>query len=136
MPKEKTVCISGYFDPFHIGHLEYIERAKSLGSFLIVIVNNDQQAILKKKAPFMTCEDRCLILSALRSVDMVVPSIDKDHTVCKTLASLCPRPNVFCNGGDQFNTDIPEASICEKLGIELVDGLGKKIQFSSWAFPK
>ena len=83
MKKEKIVCVSGYFDPFHVGHLEYLERAKSLGTFLIVIVNNDDQAVLKKKKPFMPCEERCLILSALKCVDMVAPSIDKDRTVCK-----------------------------------------------------
>ena len=136
MKKEKIVCVSGYFDPFHVGHLEYLERAKSLGTFLIVIVNNDDQAVLKKKKPFMPCEERCLILSALKCVDMVVPSIDKDRTVCKTLAAVSPKPNVFCNGGDQFNDLIPEAPICEKLGIELVDGLGQKIQSSSWLISK
>ena len=39
----KTVAISGYFDPLHVGHLEYIELAKELGDHLTVIVNNDFQ---------------------------------------------------------------------------------------------
>jgi hypothetical protein len=38
----------------------------------------------------------------------------------------------FANGGDQNNDTIPERSICEELGIELIDGLGAKIQSSSW----
>lgn len=67
---------------------------------------------------------------------MVVQSIDTDRTVCKTLASLSPKPHLFCNGGDQFNVSIPEAPICEKLGIDLVDGLGQKIQSSSWLISK
>ena len=42
------VAVSGYFDPIHIGHLEYLKMAKALGDFLVVIVNNNQQCILKK----------------------------------------------------------------------------------------
>ena len=38
----------------------------------------------------------------------------------------------FANGGDQNNDTIPERAICEGLGIELIDGLGDKIQSSSW----
>jgi len=58
-----------------------------------------------------------------------VKSVDLDRTVCKTLE---PRPTYFCNGGDQNNNSIPEAEICNKLGIELRDGFGDKIQSSSW----
>ena len=42
------VAVSGYFDPIHIGHLEYLKMAKYLGDYLIVIVNNDYQSNLKK----------------------------------------------------------------------------------------
>jgi cytidyltransferase-like protein len=132
MSKEKFVCVSGYFDPFHVGHLEYLEKAKLLGTKLMVIVNNDHQATLKKGKPFMPCEERCKIISALKCVDMVYPAIDTDRTVCETIASLDPKPDMFCNGGDQFNTCIPESKICQELGIDLVDGLGEKIQSSSW----
>ena len=52
----KKVAISGYFDPIHIGHLEYIRLARELGDYLIVIVNNDKQAFLKKGKSFM-CEE-------------------------------------------------------------------------------
>ena len=38
----KTVAVSGYFDPIHVGHLEYLELAKELGDRLVVIVNNNQ----------------------------------------------------------------------------------------------
>ena len=44
----KKVAISGYFDPIHVGHLEYIELSKKLGDYLIVIVNNNHQCELKK----------------------------------------------------------------------------------------
>jgi cytidyltransferase-like protein len=125
-------CCSLYGDPIHSGHIEYLEKSKALADKLIVIVNNDEQAILKKGKFFMKAEERMKILAALRCVDKVVLSIDTDRTVCKTLESLDPKPTIFANGGDQNNTTIPEREICERLGITLVDGLGEKIQSSSW----
>ena len=65
-----------------------------------------------------------------------VPSIDKTRSVIETIKSLEPRPHIFCNGGDQFNDFIPEAEICRELGIKLADGLGGKIQSSSWLIKK
>jgi cytidyltransferase-like protein len=128
----KIVCISGYFDPIHVGHLEYIKRSKELGDYLIVIVNNDHQASLKKGKSFMPDKERVEIVKAIRHVDQVVLSIDQDRTVRETLKIIEPRPHIFANGGDQNNLSIPEAPICEELGIDLVDGLGDKIQSSSW----
>ena len=42
----------------------------------------------------------------------------------------------FANGGDQNNNSIPEVPVCQELGIELIDGLGAKIQSSSWLLGK
>jgi cytidyltransferase-like protein len=128
----KIVCISGYFDPIHVGHLEYIKRSKELGDYLIVIVNNDHQAALKKGKSFMPDKERVEIVKAIKYVDQVVLSVDQDRTVRETLKIIEPRPHIFANGGDQNNTSIPEAPVCEELGIDLVDGLGEKIQSSSW----
>ena len=125
-------CVSGYFDPIHIGHIEYFKLAKQGADKLMVIVNNDDQAILKKGRPFMPADERIKIIQELKCVDYVVKSVDIDRTVCKTLETVSPRPSYFCNGGDQNNNSIPEAEICNQLGIELVDGLGNKIQSSSW----
>ena len=125
----KTVCVSGYFDPLHVGHLEYFQKAKEKGDTLTVIVNNDAQAQLKKNKAFMKDTERVEIIRNLKMVDNVVLSIDEDRTVCKTLSSI--KPTFFCNGGDQFNDSIPEREICEKNGIILIDGLGEKIQSSS-----
>ena len=66
-----VVAVSGYFDPLHVGHLEYLEMAKQLGDKLIVIVNNDKQALLKKGKSFMNENDRAEIVSALKCVDEV-----------------------------------------------------------------
>ena len=54
----KIVCVSGYFDPVHIGHLEYFKKSKKIGSKLMVIVNNDFQAKLKKGKAFMPVDER------------------------------------------------------------------------------
>tara|TARA_B100001093_G_scaffold448184_1_gene453611 strand:- start:154 stop:573 length:420 start_codon:yes stop_codon:yes gene_type:complete len=128
----KIVCVSGYFDPVHVGHLEYFKNSKKLGTKLMVIVNNDEQAVLKKGKSFMPVDERIKLIEEFKCVDIVVKSIDKDRTVCETLRTLDPKPDLFCNGGDQFNDIIPEAPICEERGIDLVDGLGDKIQSSSW----
>lgn len=125
-------CVSGYFDPVHIGHIEYFKLSKQVADKLVVIVNNDEQAFLKKGKSFMPIDERIKIIEELKCVDYVVKSIDTDRTVCKTLESINPRPTYFCNGGDQNNDSIPEAEICNKLGIKLLDGFGEKIQSSSW----
>ena len=128
--EEIIVVTSGYFDPLHKGHLELFSRAKKLGTKLIVIVNNDYQAGLKKGFSFMPEKERLAIISSLQMVDKAVLSIDKDRTVCKTLASL--KPDVFAKGGDSTIINVPEKEICEKFSIRLALGLGEKIQSSSW----
>ena len=125
----KKVAISGYFDPIHVGHLEYISLSKKLGDYLIVIINNNHQCTLKKGKHFMDENDRAKILEAIEGVDEVFISIDQDRTVCKSLEKI--RPDIFTNGGDRHNKEIPEAEVCKKYGIELLDGLGKKIRSSS-----
>ena len=125
----RTVAISGYFDPIHVGHLEYIIEAKKLGDKLIVIVNNNHQCVLKKGKPFMDENDRVTIVSSIKYVDEVFLSIDKDKTVCKSLENI--KPDIFANGGDRKNYEIPESVICNKYNIEIIDGLGEKIRSSS-----
>lgn len=125
----KKVAISGYFDPIHVGHLEYIEMSKKLGDYLIVIVNNNKQCILKKGKPFMDEMDRMKIVKAIKWVDEVFLSVDEDGTVCESLEKI--KPDVFTNGGDRHNTECPEAVVCRKYEIELLDGMGDKIRSSS-----
>ena len=125
----KIVAISGYFDPIHVGHLEYIKEARKLGDKLIVIVNNNHQCILKKGKPFIDEKDRLIITSSLKDVDDVFLSIDKDKTVCKSLEQI--KPDIFANGGDRKNYEIPESTICKKYNIQIIDGLGEKIRSSS-----
>jgi len=131
---ETIVCASGYFNPIHYGHIEYLEKSKQFGDKLIVIVNSDKQSYLKKGTSFMPENERLKIIRSLRCVDCAVLSVDEDRTVCKTLSLL--HPDIFTNGGDQNNDTIPEKDICEKMGTKLVDNLGDKIQSSSWLLSK
>ena len=141
MSKQKAIIVSGYFNPIHKGHLEYFQNAKKLADVLFVIVNNDHQRALKQSKEFQLEDERMLIVSSLKPVDKAVLSIDTDRTVCATIASIAKEYGqeydlAFANGGDQNNQTIPERPICEKMGIALLDGLGDKIQSSSWLLKK
>lgn len=135
--RRANVFISLYADPLHSGHIEYIRLAKALanglGGKLIVCVNNDRQACLKKGRSFMSAAERITILQALKDVDMVFESIDDDRSVCESLryAFRTWGVGVVANGGDRNNGEIPEGVVCKELGIKMVDGLGGKIQSSS-----
>ena len=125
----KKIAISGYFDPIHVGHIEYINNAKKLGDWLVVIVNNNNQCALKKGKYFMDEKDRVLIVKNIKAVDEVFLSIDKDKTVCKSLKKI--NPDVFANGGDRKNYEIPESKVCKENNIQIIDALGDKIRSSS-----
>ena len=126
---DKRVAVSGYFDPIHVGHLEYLKLAKELGDKLVVIVNNNYQCVLKKGKPFMDEADRVEIVKALGIVDEVFLSIDQDKSVCASLEEV--KPNIFANGGDRHTGEVPETVVCKANNIKIVDGLGGKIRSSS-----
>ena len=139
--KSKAIIVSGYFNPLHKGHIEYFHLAKAKGDQLFVIVNNDHQRALKESKEFMLEQERVLIVKELTVVNQVILSIDQDKTVCATLEKIHQDFSknfelFFANGGDQNNDSIPEVSICKKVGIGLLDGLGAKIQSSSWLLKK
>tara|TARA_B110000438_G_scaffold291872_1_gene329401 strand:- start:805 stop:1227 length:423 start_codon:yes stop_codon:yes gene_type:complete len=137
----KAIIVSGYFNPLHKGHLELFEKAKNKGEALWVIINSDLQRKLKGSKAFMDEDERLIIVKAIGIVDKVLVSIDKDKTQCATLRFLAKEYGAnydlfFANGGDQNNDSIPEVSICKEVGIELIEGLGDKIQSSSWLLKK
>lgn len=134
--KKKAIIVSGYFNPIHKGHIEYLNMAKSLADKLIVIVNNDHQRFLKGSKEFQDEKERMLIISNIKAVDNTILSVDVDRTVCETIKKIfCEYSDKyelsFANGGDQTNETIPERLICEELNITLIDSLGEKIQSSS-----
>ena len=129
MKKKIIVAVSGYFNPIHVGHLEMIKEAKKLGDYLIAIVNNDKQVELKESIPFMCLKDRAEIVKAIKGVDEIFISIDQDKSVCKSLQAI--KPDIFAQGGDRNESNIPEAKICKELNIKMIDRCGKKIRSSS-----
>ena len=86
-------------------------------------------------------KERMIIVNSIKGVDKAILSIDKDRTVCETIKKIAQEYGeeyslAFANGGDQNNDTIPEKPICEQLGVKLIDGLGDKIQSSSWLLNK
>jgi len=117
--------VSGYFNPLHKGHLEYINAAKKDCDFLVVIVNNDQQVELKGSKKFMDEKHRLEIIKNLKSTDLAVLSIDASPCVAETLRFvrfLLPEAYnefTFYNSGDRSDgmTNLKEDLICMQLGI-------------------
>lgn len=134
---KRLAIVSGYFNPIHKGHIELFHQAKSRADELLVIINSDHQRELKGSKSFQDEMERLIIIQNLRIVDHQLVSIDKGTTQCSTLKYLSDRYSLeykllFCNGGDQSNDTIPEYKVCIDNEIELIDGLGNKIQSSSW----
>ena len=128
----KRVIVSGYFNPLHGGHLDMIEAAKQLGDWLIVVINNDKQQIVKKGKVILDEQNRLRLMSALRDVNETMLSVDEDAGQAATLRKIREMyPNdelVFANGGDRDPNKhaLPEneTEACEDCRIETVFGVG------------
>lgn len=135
---KKIVITSGYFNPIHSGHLNLFKEAKTLGDFLVVIVNNDEQVKVKGSAPFMSEIERVAIIQDLKHVDAVFLSIDKSASIAESLRAVAqkyPGELFFAKGGDRNSGNIPEEEIkaCQEFNIKVVNGVGGgKVQSSSW----
>ena len=124
--------ISGYFNPIHTGHLDYIEGAKEKCDLLYVIVNSDHQVGLKGSKKFMDEDSRLRIVRALGCVQKAMISIDNDGTVVRSIAKIhkeyCDDPFVdgiyFMNGGDRKEGNTPESDFCEQNNIHLLYNVG------------
>lgn len=136
----KYAITSMYANPIHPGHIECLELSKELADKLLVIVNNDKQAELKRGVKSFQDEMfRLKIVKAIRYVDYAIISIDSDSTVCASIEFLfnlikekdSNAEIIFTKGGDRFANEIPEKQICDKLGIQIIDGLGEKTYHSS-----
>ena len=132
---EKIICVSGGFDPIHVGHVRMIQDAAKLGK-VIVVANSDEWLVRKKGYVFMAYQERQEILHAIKGVVDVCEANDKDDTVCETLKII--KPHIFANGGDRGNKNPPEMEVCKALGIQMIWGIGgnDKPQSSSWLVDK
>ncbi len=123
------ILVSGFFDPLHDGHLDYLEGAREYGE-VVVALNSDQCAIRKKGYVFMPWEVRARVLRALSIVHDVISFDDSDGTVCEALRRI--KPDYFANGGDRTTPDEREHKVCQELGITELFGVGgDKINSSS-----
>lgn len=136
---KKVVITSGFFNPLHIGHINLMHDAKNFGDFLVVIINSDEQVRIKGSAPFMPQQERIGIVKAIRYVDEVFLSIDKDGTVAESLVAIAKEhPGAelfFAKGGDRNSGNIPEneTKACKDFNIEVINNVGGgKVQSSSW----
>ena len=132
----KINVVSGYFDPIHNGHIDYFENASKNCDKLVVFLNNDEQAKLKKGGSFMELAVRKRIVESIKYVDEVIVSIDKDLSVCNTFRWLRSRyPDeveiYFVNGGDRDITNIPEYCLKDEIGLKFSDDAGDKVNSSS-----
>jgi len=116
--------VSGYFNPVHYGHIEYINSAKENCDMLIAVINSDYQRELKGTKEFMDENHRSRIIFNLKSVDDVFISVDKDKTQCQTLRYLKNKYKqdhlIFFNSGDRKGSNLvtAESDVCKEIGIE------------------
>ncbi len=138
LKKDKViVMVSGGFDPIHIGHVRYIQEARALGNYLVVVLNNDNWLRMKKGKEFMQEIERKEILEAIAGVDEVIISghskNTNDPSVCEEIKII--RPHIFANGGDRkpSGDPVPEVPLCKELGIKMVYNVGRggKVRSSS-----
>lgn len=114
---KKVVFTNGVFDILHIGHLTYLEEAKSMGDVLVVGVNSDSSVKVNKgdKRPINTEIFRAEMLAGLKSVDFTV--IFSEKTPERLLDLL--KPDIHVKGGDYRKEELPETEIVEKNGGEV-----------------
>ena len=113
----KIVFTNGCFDILHAGHIEYLMTARSLGTKLVIGVNDDAsvQALKGLSRPFNKLEDRMVLLSALQCVDYVVPF--SEETPARLIEKV--RPHLLVKGGDYTLDQIVGADFVKSIGGEV-----------------
>ncbi|MGJ0318690.1 D-glycero-beta-D-manno-heptose-7-phosphate kinase [Aliarcobacter cryaerophilus] len=118
---KKIVFTNGCFDILHVGHVKYLEVAKSYGDVLILGLNADS-SVKKLKGPtrpINTQDDRAYILASLESVDYVV--IFEEETPYELIKLI--KPNVLVKGGDYEGKEVVGQDIADELKlVQFVDG--------------
>lgn len=118
---KKVVFTNGCFDILHVGHVKYLQIAKSFGDILIVGLNSDASVSRLKgpTRPVNIAEDRAYILAALEAVDFVVPfEEDTPYELIKMIA-----PEVLVKGGDYEGKSVVGTEFADELKlVDFVDG--------------
>jgi rfaE bifunctional protein nucleotidyltransferase chain/domain len=112
------VFTNGHFDLLHVGHLDYLEKARALGGALFVGLNGDAGtgALKGRGRPIVPAAERARLIAALRCVDGVI--LFEDMTADKLIASL--RPEIYVKGGDYQHKLLPERPTVEGYGGRVV----------------
>jgi len=115
---KRIVFTNGCFDILHVGHVTYLEKAKSLGDVLVVGLNSDKsvRAIKGKSRPINNERDRAKVLAALSFVDYI--TIFSEATPKELIKKL--RPETIVKGGDWKAIDIVGASLVRSYGGRVV----------------
>ena len=115
---KKIIMTNGCFDIIHTGHVRYLSKAKSLGDYLVIAVNDDESVKRLKGngRPINTLEDRMIVLNSLASVNLVIPfSQDTPEEIISSV-----NPDVLVKGGDYKEENIAGAESVRKSGGEVV----------------
>jgi D-beta-D-heptose 7-phosphate kinase/D-beta-D-heptose 1-phosphate adenosyltransferase len=115
---KRIVFTNGCFDILHLGHVRYLEKAKSLGDVLVVGVNSNSSVRKLKgpKRPILPEKERTEILSGLGCVDYI--TIFNEADPLKLIASL--KPDLLVKGGDWTREQIVGREVVERSGGQLV----------------
>jgi len=115
---KRLVFTNGHFDLLHIGHLDYIEKARALGDALYLGLNGDASTTRLKGVgrPLIPAIERARLLAALIPVTAVI--IFEEDTANALIQSL--HPDIYVKGGDYHNKPLPERPIVESYGGQVV----------------
>jgi len=118
---QTLVFTNGHFDLLHVGHLDYLEKARALGDALYIGVNGDDATTTLKGSgrPIVPAAERARLLAALRPVTAVI--IFEGATASALIDAL--RPEIYVKGGDYAHKPLPERPIVERYGgqVRLID---------------
>jgi len=152
MKKYKVILISGGFDPVHKGHIECIQNARELADEVWIGLNSERWLRNKKGKSFMSERERAFVMDNIKGVDWVYIMNPKEHTdttavdfidasrqrYMREIGKWEEGVMAFGNGGDRVAGGVPpvEEDVCNGYGIDMVWGLGDKVQSSSWLLDK
>ena len=124
---EKTILVSGAFNPLHFGHLLLFKAASKYGK-VIVALNSDEWIIQNKGYLLFNFETRKSLLEECEYVSKVIPFDDSDGDAVYALFEV--KPTYFGNGGSATSLSLPkeELQVCEYLGIEPIFNLGDTVK--------